>query len=186
MKVLAPRPWLSTQWCVGFAWVFAWVFGLLFTLLCAPAFVKEAKEAAPVAQPVTPVYQPVEVSGHLFRLEVAKTPQQKAQGLMGRSHLPADGGMVFLLAKAGRPQPVSFWMKNCRIPLDLLFVREGRLVQMETNQPPCLQDPCPLIVANQPVTHVLEVPAGTVRRLKLRLGQPVRFLEELAAPARLP
>ncbi|MFQ5774405.1 MAG: DUF192 domain-containing protein [Kiloniellaceae bacterium] len=105
---------------------------------------------------------------HRFRVELALTPAQQAQGLMYRRRLPADAGMLFLY---GNDAPVSMWMRNTLIPLDMLFIgRDGRIVHVaERTVPGSLET----ISAGRPVAGVLELNGGTAARLRIRVGDRV-------------
>jgi hypothetical protein len=103
-----------------------------------------------------------------FRVELAETPEQRIQGLQGRRSLAADAGMLFRFEP---PEAVAMWMKNTYVPLDMLFVdRAGRIVGIAQNTEPLS---LALIRAPQPVTAVVEVNAGTVRRLGIRIGDRI-------------
>lgn len=108
-----------------------------------------------------------------FAVELATTREQQIQGLMGREHLAEDEGMLFIYVPEQR---VGMWMKNMLIPLDFLFAdARGVVVHIAENVPPCPPEgPCPTISAGVPVKYVLEVPAGTVARLGLRVGDVLR------------
>ena len=68
-----------------------------------------------------------------LELEVARTPQEQAMGLMHREQLPDDRGMLFPF---NPPRPVRFWMKNVRINLDMIFMYEGEVVGLSADVPP--------------------------------------------------
>lgn len=105
---------------------------------------------------------------HAFAVEVAATPEQLSQGLMFRRDLPAGSGMLF---DFGSPRQVSMWMKNTLIPLDMLFMdRTGRVIHVEQYTVPGSLEPRG---PSEPVLGVLELPAGTVRRLGLKSGDRV-------------
>lgn len=105
---------------------------------------------------------------HDVAIELASTPEQLAQGLMFRRDLPAGSGMLF---DFGSSRPVSMWMKNTLIPLDMLFMdRAGRVVYVEQYAVPgSLEARGPA----EPVLGVLELPAGTARRLGIHPGDRV-------------
>ena len=106
---------------------------------------------------------------HDFRIELAVSPAQQAQGLMYRRALAADAGMLFLYRRA---RQVSMWMKNTLIPLDMLFLaRDGRIVQIvERTVPGSLKT----IASDGVVAGVLEVNGGTADRLGIAVGDRVR------------
>lgn len=116
-----------------------------------------------------PTYQVV-LHGQRFLLEDTPTPEAKALGLMYRPRLRKRHGMIFRFEPAQR---INFWMKNCRIPLDMVFVRNSRVVAITQAAPPCQKEVCPLYQPPQPVDAVIELPGGTAKRLKLRTGEPV-------------
>ena len=132
--------------------------------------------AAPVAarsEPVTFGASRLEVVSeggwrHPFTVEMAVTPDQLAQGLMFRRDLPAGTGMLF---DFGSPRQVAMWMKNTLIPLDMLFMdRTGRVIHVEQYAVPGSLEPRG---PSGLVLGVLELPAGTARRLGLKPGDRV-------------
>jgi uncharacterized membrane protein (UPF0127 family) len=105
---------------------------------------------------------------HRFTVEMAVTADQRARGLMFRREMAAGAGMLFdYLAE----QPVSFWMKNTFIPLDMLFIRaNGIVASIAERTVPQSLTPVPSGVA---VRAVLEVNAGTASRLGIEPGDRV-------------
>ncbi len=102
---------------------------------------------------------------HEFDIELALAPAQQSQGLMFRRQLAADAGMLFYHR---RDKVATMWMRNTFVPLDMLFVAaDGRIVHIvERTVPQSLTT----ITAGKPVRAVLEVNAGTVRRLAIQSG----------------
>lgn len=130
---------------------------------------------------ILPVTAKVELGGQNIGLEVARTPQQQATGLMFRESLPDDRGMLFPFEPA---RPVSFWMKNVSIPLDMVFIHDGEIVALSREVPPCQADPCPTYgPASQVVDYVLELRGGLATVLGLQIGDPVEieWLEPVSA-----
>ncbi len=78
-------------------------------------------------------------NGSKIDLEVAQTPEQQQMGLMHRPALPDDRGMLFTFSQ---PQPVSFWMKNVPVPLDMVFLNKGVVKYIQAAAPPCSIEPC--------------------------------------------
>ncbi len=102
-----------------------------------------------------------------FYPEVAKTAVQKQNGLMGRKQLGDAEGMLFVYDSEIRP---AFWMKNMLIPLDFVWLdRKGQVVDLHRDVPPCGKE-CPSIVSRAPLTYVLEIPAGTVQKSGIEIG----------------
>ena len=105
-----------------------------------------------------------------FRVELAQTTQQQAQGLMFRTKLGPAEGMLFPLDP---PRPASFWMRNTVIGLDLLFIAaDGRIANIAANAKP--YDETPLKSAG-PVKAVLELPGGRAAELGIVAGDRVRW-----------
>jgi uncharacterized protein len=103
-----------------------------------------------------------------FTIEEAKTAQQMMQGLMYRPSLAADAGMLF---EYDHPQPVSFWMKNTLIPLDMLFIgADGTVLDIHERAVPLSLE---AISSDKPVLGVLELNGGTVSRLGIKRGDRV-------------
>ena len=113
-------------------------------------------------------------SGATIALEVARTPEQVMQGLMFRESLAPSTGMVFLF---DTPEPRSFWMKNCHFALDMVFTRkDGTVVDVLENVPPCEADPCPTYPSAGPADTVVEVTAGEAKRHGIVRGSRLRYL----------
>jgi uncharacterized membrane protein (UPF0127 family) len=105
---------------------------------------------------------------HQFMVEVALTEAEQARGLMYRRELPMGFGMLFGFV---RQQPVSFWMKNTYVPLDIIFIRaDGRIRRIVANTKPLSER---RIASGGPVRGVLEVLAGSAERLNIRPGDRV-------------
>jgi uncharacterized membrane protein (UPF0127 family) len=103
-----------------------------------------------------------------FRVEVARNDADRAQGLMYRRAMPADQGMLF---DFGRVEPVSMWMQNTYLSLDMLFIRpDGTVARIATNTEPLSTR---TIASGEPVLAVLELNAGTTAKLGIKPGDRV-------------
>ncbi|BAY77515.1 hypothetical protein NIES25_39770 [Nostoc linckia NIES-25] len=111
-------------------------------------------------------------NGTTIQLEVAKTPQQQAMGLMYRPALPDDRGMLFPFPSA---QPVSFWMKNVPVSLDIVFLRKGVVKYIQTSAPPCASEPCPTYGPNTLIDKVIELRSGRAAELNLKVGDVIKI-----------
>lgn len=108
-----------------------------------------------------------------FSVELATDDAQRQRGLMMRTSLAPDHGMLFVFPGA---DPQAFWMKNTLIPLDILyFDTDRRLVSMQLNVPPCKADPCPVYPSDAPARYVLELSAGTARRIGAQVGDALKI-----------
>ena len=116
----------------------------------------------------------VELAGQRYSIEIAANDAERARGLMFRDALPADHGMLFIHE---RQEPQAYWMKNTRIPLDILYFDNARkLVSQQRDVPPCsLGDACPPYPSDAPARFVLELNAGEAARLQLDDGAELRF-----------
>lgn len=139
---------------------FFFSFFLLFSMLyCA------------VSREYTKVFLPNQFS---LTAELAVTDEERQLGLMFREKINWDQGMLFVFKREGI---YSFWMKNMRFSIDILWLdREKRIVHLETNVPPCPNDPCPSYSSSYPALFVLELKAGSVDKHQLKLYDKIEFI----------
>ena len=105
-------------------------------------------------------------------VELARSYVEKGRGLSGRSDLKSGQGMLFVY---DQPQPVGIWMKDMLFPLDIIWIREGRIVHIEKDAPP-LTATSPDKVYTATANLVLEVPAGFTTREKIRVGDSAKIV----------
>ena len=106
-----------------------------------------------------------------IKLEVARTPQEQAMGLMYRPALPDNRGMLFVF-----PYPLSakFWMKNVPVNLDMVFMLDGVVRYIADDVPPCDVNPCPTYGPKKGlVNQVIELRAGRAAELNLKPGDRI-------------
>jgi len=130
-------------------------------ILCAIAFPLLAAKADPLV---------VHAGGsaYKFEVEIVATPAEREKGLMFRKSLAANAGMLFIYPDE---EPVSFWMKNTLIPLDMLFLKaDGSIAHIARNAVPLDETP---ISSDAPVKAVLEVKGGTADALGIKEGDRV-------------
>jgi len=117
------------------------------------------------------------LSGEPFTVELATTAASRSRGLMFREPLAAGRGMLFVFPDEA---PRSFWMKNVRFAIDIVYLDAAwRIVGVVAHAPSCLNMPCPGYPSRRPARYALELPAGTTDRLGLAIGdrlQPPRWL----------
>lgn len=97
---------------------------------------------------------------HLFKVEVARTPEEQEKGLMFREKLAPDAGMIFPMKP---PRPASFWMRNTPSPLDMIFIRaDGTIARIAAETTPYSLE---MVESGEPVAAVLEIAGGRAAEL---------------------
>lgn len=150
------------------------IAALVLSLSCAfvplasvpHAVAQEAVQGAPMELPVDAAKLTFEADGETvsFDIEIADTAERRARGLMFRTDLPDDRGMLFVFDQT---QPVSFWMQNTPSPLDLVFIGEdGRVIDILPGEPFSTAS----IAPDGPSRFVLELNRGTSERVGLEAG----------------
>jgi uncharacterized protein len=106
---------------------------------------------------------------HKFRVEVAATPEQQERGLMFRPLLAPDAGMIFPMQP---PRMASFWMKNCPVPIDMIFIRaDDTIARIAEAQPNVLSPQS----SGEPIAAVLEIAGGRAAALGIKPGDTVTW-----------
>lgn len=123
----------------------------------------------------------VEIAGQRYTVDIADDEPERARGLMYRDAMADDHGMLFI---HDGQQPLAYWMKNTKIPLDILYFDNGRkLVSQQRNVPTCsLGDACPTYPSSAPARYVLELNAGQAEKLKLEDGAVLNFGPSIPQP----
>ncbi|MDR2875071.1 MAG: DUF192 domain-containing protein [Methylobacillus sp.] len=144
---------------------------ILGLILCAPAAaetITHPQSGLPVANLL--ITKPGANTGSGFRVEVAATPAQQERGLMFRTRMGANEGMIFPMEP---PRPAAFWMKDTLIPLDIIFIgTDGRILNIVADAKP--RDETPLYSAGD-VSAVLEINGGGAARRGIKVGDEVRW-----------
>lgn len=136
------------------------LFILLGFLACAPARAQSPLESLTIQ---------TSAGAKTFSIEVMRTDEERARGLMNRRFLPADRGMLFDFKVE---QPVSMWMMNTYIPLDMLFIRkDGTIARIaEMTEPLSTRT----IASGENVLGVLEINGGLSAKLGIKAGDRVQ------------
>jgi len=132
-------------------------------LLCA--------KVGPVPDKVIKVFFP---NGTSVTAELAVTDAERARGLMFRESVPAGQGMLFVFEEESQH---SFWMKNTKVHLDMIWLDGGRrVIHIERMVPPCVADPCPSYGPQLPARFVLELRGGEANVRGLAVGDRLEFI----------
>ena len=134
-----------------------------------------ADNADAAAKQMAVVTVQTDAGPHKFNVEIAKTPAQQEKGLMFRTDIPQDGGMLFTPypATGGGPREASFWMKNTPSPLDIIFIRpDHTIARIADNVVPFSETP---VSSGEPVSAVLELRGGRATDLGLSEGDKVSW-----------
>ncbi|HVE64941.1 MAG TPA: DUF192 domain-containing protein [Thermoanaerobaculia bacterium] len=133
--------------------------------------------SATVPTPSRPAGARVQLpSGAIYRVEVARTAEEMAQGLMFRESLAERAGMLFLFPRDDDSH--HFWMKNTLIPLDIIWLdAQGKVLYISANTPPCKADPCPNYGPDFAIASVLEIAGGMAEKEKVTVGSTIRLMD---------
>lgn len=113
----------------------------------------------------------VEINGYVWKVEVADDNWSRARGLSGRENLAAGGGMLFIFDEPSRH---TFWMKGMKLPLDLIWINNGVVVDITHDAPPLsLSSQNILYKPKEPANMVLEINAGEAARYGISVGSSV-------------
>ena len=115
----------------------------------------------------------VTIAGHVLNVQVAQTAKAQEKGLGGRDSLAENDGMLFVFPTPGR---TAFWMKDTLIPLDFIWIRDGKVVEITTNVPVELNVPDAALhkyLPSESIDSALEVNAGWAARNNIKVGDSV-------------
>ena len=115
-----------------------------------------------------------EINGHVFSLYLAKTAEEQSIGLAKYKEIDMNQGMLFLFQK---PDYYSFWMRNMKFPIDIIYINNDTIVTIENNaQPPKNDSENPTIYdPTKPADKVLEIQAGLSKKYKFKNGDKVKY-----------
>jgi uncharacterized membrane protein (UPF0127 family) len=111
------------------------------------------------------------VNDNMFKVKVCVTPDTIQKGMMGQNFNSDFNGMLFML---GNNEEQSFWMKNCIIPLDIIFINDDMTIQnIQKNCPPCSSNDCEHYSGHG--KYVLELAGGTCNECGISEGQKIKI-----------
>jgi uncharacterized membrane protein (UPF0127 family) len=113
------------------------------------------------------------INGTQFRIDVAATSEAREKGLSGRVALPEKTGLLFIMPNTSQHQ---FWMKDMNFPIDFVWIDNRTIVDVTENVMPNSVDLLSTVVKPKKNANlVLEIPAGSIKKYGIQIGQPVRF-----------
>ncbi|MBN2829502.1 MAG: DUF192 domain-containing protein [Candidatus Cloacimonetes bacterium] len=155
--------------------LFLYLFKVVFAKFAASSLIKSVDESIETKQYPFTKHGVLNITAdgiHLadFDIEIAETPEKQEIGLMYRKKMAPNQGMLFVY---DQPQPLSFWMKNTYLPLDMIFIDEqNKIAQISKDTVPYSEDP---IICYKPVLYVLEVNAGICDMAGITVGSVVSW-----------
>ena len=151
------------------------LFCCILLISCAPSDSSVTESETTLTESLgqkLPITATAKMGGETIELEVAKTPEQQAIGLMYREEFPENRGMLFPMKPPREPR---FWMKNVEIPLDMIFVREGKIRAIAHDVPPCEEEPCLTYSPKVIIDQVIELRGGRAKELGLEIGDSIEI-----------
>jgi uncharacterized protein len=151
----------------------------LIMMKMAPTLLAPLVLLSAVPLPGGPTLIPLKLpSGKVLQAELMVKDEDRQMGLMFRPSLPLDRGLLFIFAA---PDFHGIWMKNCKFPIDIVWLdEERRVVHIQEGAPPCKAEPCAVYEPLRRASYVIEINAGQARKEKLVVGSAVDF--KLPAP----
>lgn len=126
--------------------------------------------------PQGPRYKQLQIHDAKFKAEVADTQAKRNKGLGGKQSLASDEGMLFVFST---PDKYPFWMKGLSFPLDFIWIRGDKVVDLLPNiQPPAAGQSdasLPIYQPKEDADKVLEVNAGTIQKLNIQVGDTIKI-----------
>ena len=144
---------------------------LKFIKLLLIAVIITSCSSEPEPKPTTPLMIKTSRGDIRFMVEVANTPEDLKTGLMYRTNLGFNSGMIFNIYPV---RPMTMWMKNTKIPLDMLFIGpDASIIMIKENAEPMSEEH---IICKEPVRAVIEINAGQVKRHDIKIGDKVTHM----------
>lgn len=151
---------------------------LLLVIMIGFIFFNPTRKSSPEFPflPQRTISAEVQINEAKFTVEVAKTREKRNRGLGGREKMASDAGMLFIFEKEDK---YPFWMKDLKFPLDFIWIKKDKIVDILQNIPPPVPDQkdesLPIYVSREPIDKVLEINGGTAERLNIKVGDIVKF-----------
>jgi uncharacterized membrane protein (UPF0127 family) len=111
----------------------------------------------------------VKINNNLFDVKTVLTSKDSQKGMMGKKFEGFDGMLFFM-----KDEPHNFWMKNCLVHLDIIFIQNHKIVKIHHNCKPCLENDCDHFEGHGDL--VLELPGGSCKQYKIKDGDQVKLI----------
>ncbi len=111
----------------------------------------------------------ISINKNKFNVKTVFSPKHTQNGMMGKKFDDNFNGMLFLMSDG----PHCFWMKNCIIPLDIIYIEDGRITEIHHDCPPCKSDDCTNYCGEG--DFILEVKGGTCKKNGIKVGDLVHI-----------
>lgn len=111
----------------------------------------------------------VNINGHIVNVEIAETSKQRELGLSGRQSLASDAGMLFVFEE---PDRYGFWMKDMNFPLDFIWIKDSKVIEITSNVP---ETNLNIYKPKEAVDKVLEVNAGWASKNQINIGDSISY-----------
>lgn len=157
------------------------IVGLLVIIVVALFLFNPTDQSSKISVPFTSPdveYKQVQINGKNIKAEIADNQSKRNKGLGGRDSLAADEGMLFVYPD---PSKYPFWMKGLKFPLDFIWIKDDKVVDIIKNAPPpeagAKDEDLPLYLPKEPVNKILEINAGMVDKLGINIGDNVVIVD---------
>ena len=115
------------------------------------------------------MYIQTHINQYTFKTKILQSQREITLGMMGEKFNGEFNALLFVMNK---PES-AFWMKNCIVPLDVIFVKDGKITKIHHSCPPCKRDECKTYPGKGDL--VIEMPGGTCKVLNIKRGAKVDF-----------
>lgn len=112
----------------------------------------------------------VKINDNVFKVKVLLDKKSQSYGMMGKDFDKSFNGLIFLMDDKEN----SFWMKNCIVPLDIIFISKNRINKIHHNCPPCEEEDCEMYAGLGNI--ILEIAGGSCKKMGIRTGDSVEYI----------
>lgn len=162
--------------------LFAPILGVIAFIIVVGLFVQKSDSIKiPGVTPLatTSTTKTITVGSKTINIEVVDTPDKRAQGLSGRTELATGTGMLFVFDK--KDLTPSFWMKDMKMSIDIIWINDGKIVKIDKSvpkpEPGTPDNKLPTYSPGQPIDYVLEVSSGYSDANNISVGNSVSDLQ---------